>query len=64
MKLTYKQLAAKLKTLSEEQLNQDVTVSLDISQEAIPVKDICFIKDDDFLADVLDENHLVLTIDF
>ena len=62
--MTYKELQTKLKWLSEEQLNQDVTVSCDIAQECFVVKEIYCIQPDDFLADILDEKHPVLTIDF
>jgi hypothetical protein len=62
--MTYKELRTKLDQLPKEQLNQDVTVSCDISNECFAVKEIHCIEPDDFLADVLDEKHLVLTIDF
>lgn len=64
MNITYKQLIEKLKTLNEEQLNQNVTVYLDLSEEAIPVKDMVFIEEGDFLDGVLDKGHAVLTVDF
>ena len=62
--MTYQQLADKINALTPEQKQMDVTVSLDFSQEAIEVNDLTVIASDDFLADVLDENHPVLTIDF
>ena len=62
--MTYKELQTKLNWLSDEQLNQDVTVSCDISKECFAVNNIHCIMPDDFLADVLDEKHPVLTIDF
>lgn len=62
--MSYKELQTKLKWLSEEQLNQDVTVSCDISQECFAVKNIHCLEPGDFLADVLDKKHPVLTIDF
>ena len=62
--MQYKELLTKLKWLTPEQLEQDVTVSCDISKECFTVKEIHCIEPDDFLADVLDEKHPVLTIDF
>lgn len=62
--MTYRELQTKLKWLKPEQLNQDVTVSCDISKECFAVKEIHCVESDDFLADVLDEKHPVLTIDF
>jgi hypothetical protein len=62
--ITYKQLFEKLKTLNEEQLNQNVTVSLNISEEAIPVKDLVIVQKDDILDDILDVGHAVLSVDY
>lgn len=64
MNLTYKELLIQLKGLTENELNQNVTISLDLSQETVPIKDFVQIKDDDFLSDVLDDGHWVLTADF
>ena len=64
MNLTYKQLLEKLKSLNEEQLNQNVTVSLDLTEEAVPVKDLVTVNDGDFLDGVLDVGHAVLSVDF
>ncbi len=51
--------------MTVEQRNMDVTVSCDLSEEAIPVKTVFIIKDaTDLMSDVLDIGHPVLTIDF
>ena len=62
--MTYKQLETQLKRLSPEQLEMDVTISLDLSKEAIPAKYLHEICDDDFLEDVLDVGHPIIAIDF
>lgn len=64
MSLTYKELAEQISKLTPEQQNTNVTVSCDIAEEALPVKELHVIGDDDFLAGVLDPEHPVLTIDF
>ena len=64
MNLTYKELAEQISKLTPEQQAMNVTISCDISQEALPAKELHVINDDDFLADVLDPKHPVITIDF
>lgn len=50
--------------MTPEQQEMDVTVSMDLSEEAVPVKDVHVVLEDDVLGDVLDKNHPVLTVDF
>lgn len=62
--MTYNQLLTKLQALNSEQLKQDVTVSLDFTEEAIPVTNVVIIRDGDFLDGVLEVGHVVLSVDF
>lgn len=64
MNITYRQLQAKLLTLTPEQLDTNVTVSCDVSEEAFTVKDLVTITEDDVLSEILDCDQPVLTIDF
>lgn len=58
--MTYKQLLQSLSTLPEEVLQQTATVYLDQTDEYIQVFGLSFTKEND----VLDENHLVLEVQF
>lgn len=62
--MTYLELSQKLDCLSIEQLHMDVTVSCDLSEEALPVKSFYVIQKEDMLDGVLDTGHPILTIDF
>jgi len=62
--MTYLELAQKLDCLTPEQMQMDVTVSCDLSEEAVPVKFFYVIQKDDILDGVLDVGHPVLTVDF
>ena len=63
--MTYQDLKNQLSRLTPEQLQMDVTISLDISQEAIPASTgLYIIGEDDFLGDVLDVGHPVIPVDF
>jgi len=62
--ITFRQLKQALDGLTESELGQTATVSLDISEEAIGIKSVHKISDHDFLAGTLDEGHVVLTVDF
>ncbi len=57
--ITYRQLLEKLQTLNEEQLNQTATVSLDESDEMVPIECVS-----EAMSDVLDEGHIVLGVAF
>ena len=57
--MTYKELLEKLKDLSVEQLNQNVTVHLTEVDEFVPVRGVWTIVVDGE-CDVLDEGHLIL----
>lgn len=51
--------------MSDARLDDDVTVSMDLSEEVVPVKYIHPIKDDDLVCGgVLDAGHFVLAVDF
>lgn len=64
MNITYRQLIEKLKTIPAERLDDNATVSLDLTEEAIPVKDLVIVQKGDFLDGVLDVGHAVLSVDF
>ena len=56
--MTYKELLEELRTVSREQLNQDVAVHLMSEDEYYPVQAVCVAVENE--CDVLDEGHLVL----
>lgn len=59
--MTYRQLLELLSLLPEEVLQQTATAYLGQTDEYIQVSDISFTEEDN---DVLDENHLVLEVQF
>lgn len=59
--MTYKQLLESLSTLPEEVLQQTATVYLGQTDEYIQVFGVSFTEEEN---DVLDENHLVLEVQF
>ena len=56
--MTYKELLEELRTASEEQLNQDVSVHLMDDDEYYPVQAVCVAVENE--CNVLDAGHLVL----
>jgi hypothetical protein len=62
--MTYKQLAERISRLPIEQQQMDVTISCDISKEILRANYFHVIQKDDFMADVLDENHPIISISF
>jgi len=62
--MTYKNLAEQILKMTPEQQAMDATVSCDLAEEAIPVKDLHVTLEDDFLNGVLDTGHPVISIDF
>lgn len=64
MHITYRELLEKLKVIPDERLDDIATVSLDLSEEAMPVTDLVEVLRGDILDGVLDIGHWVLTIDF
>jgi len=62
--MTYKQLAEEILKMTPEQQAMDVTVSCDLAEEAIPVKDLTTVQENDILDGVLDIGHPVISIDF
>ena len=56
--MTYRELLEKLKTLTVDQLNQDVTVFVATEEEYYPVATVAVTVEDD----VLDPDHIVLEI--
>jgi len=62
--MTWKEMLADLKLLSEEQLNQDATVCLMDMEEAIKIERFGEITDEHKLDGVLDDGHIILEIDF
>ena len=62
--MTYKELAVKIAALTPEQQEMDATISLDLSEEAVPVISFIIIQDGDILGNVLDADHPVITIDY
>jgi hypothetical protein len=62
--LTYRQLLEKLLTLSDSELNQTATVSLDIAEESVSINYVAEIQKGDFLEGVLDDGHIVLGVNF
>lgn len=63
MKLTYKQLAAKISKMSAEQQNNDVTIYLKKSDEVIPTLGLGHVNNKSELAGVLDDGHPFISID-
>lgn len=63
MKLTYKQLAAKINKMSAEQQNSDVTVYLDGSDEAFPMLDFEIVDYQSRVNGILDDGHPFISID-
>jgi hypothetical protein len=60
--MTYRQLRDQLnQVVTEEQLNQDVTVWLMATEEFVPVVNSFMAEEDD---DVLDKDHIALGIDW
>lgn len=64
MNLTYQQLLDRLKKLSKEELNQNVSIAMDNSEEVLPVKKVDLSMKGDWTDDILDRNHVVLRVDF
>lgn len=64
MPITYRELLAYLKNLTEKELDQTATVSLEISEEALPVKYAIKTQEGDMHEGVLDTGHVVLGVDF
>ena len=62
--MTYKELLNSLSQLTPEQLEQSVTVSLDLSEEVCQVNEVIEIDENDILGNILDAGHIVLTVDF
>ena len=62
--MTYRELQQKLNKFTQEQLDMDATVSLDISEEAIAINYIHIVEEQDFLGDVLDIGHPVFAVDY
>ena len=62
--MTWKDLILYLSRQSEEVLEQDATVFLGNSEEAIAVEFFETVDEDHELSGVLDDGHLVLKIDF
>ena len=62
--MTYKELLTHLKRLNKEALEQTATVYLEQTDEAIPVKQIDFTASGGPLDGVLDDGHVILTIDY
>ena len=62
--ITYRELLQKLQTLTDEQLGQTATVSLDLSEEAIAINYVSKTQKGDFLDGVLDAGHIVLGVNF
>lgn len=62
--ITYRELLEKLQTLTDKQLEQTATVSLDLSEEAIAINYVSEIQKGDFLDGVLDAGHIVLGVNF
>lgn len=62
--MTYKELAEKILALPVERQNDDVTISLDISEEALPATYFHCIQKDDMLDGVLDFGHPVIAINY
>ena len=58
--MTYKELLEELRTASEEQLNQDVSVHLMDDGEYYPVQAVCVAVENE--CDVLDAGHLELRL--
>ena len=56
--MTYRELLEELKTLTIDQLNQDVTVFVATEEEYYPVATVSAAVEDD----VLDPDHIVLEI--
>ena len=61
--MTYKTLLQKLSNLSDEQLNQDVTVTLSRQEEVIPAG-FSIVQDGGLFSDVLDVGHPVINANF
>jgi len=59
---TYADLLAFLLTLNKEQLAQTATVSCDQSEEAHAINYFSTVKKDDMLEGVLDDGHVILSI--
>lgn len=62
--MTYRDLLNQLKDLSQERLDDDVTVYLTLSEETIPVNSSFTVSNSDPQAGILDEGHFVLQVDF
>ena len=56
--MTYRELLEELKTVSAEQLDQQVAVHLIERDEYYPVQAVCVTVEDE--CDVLDQGHLIL----
>ena len=55
--MTYKELLEKLKQLSPEQLDTDVTVLISNYDEFFPINNLLIMQDNHNHNDVLDQNH-------
>lgn len=62
--MTYRELSQELAKLNPEQMGADVTVSLDLSEEAIPVTYFITVQKDDMLDGVLGIGHPVLAVNY
>jgi hypothetical protein len=58
------QLAKQILALPPERQNDTATVSCDLAEEAIPVKSLTTVQENDILDGVLDVGHPVISIDF
>ena len=57
--MTYKELLNSLSQLTPEQLEQSVTVSLDLSEEVCQVNEVIEIDENDILGNILDAGHIL-----
>jgi len=64
MNITYLQLLERLKKMSGEELNQNVSIAMDDSEEVLPVKKVDTTTKGDWTDDILDRGHIVLRVNF
>lgn len=64
MKLTYKELAAIIGRMTEEQQQCDVTVGLGISDEVLPMNHLEITSQSTEFAGILDDGHPVIVIEY
>lgn len=62
MAISYKELLTLLNDLTMEELDKDATVILTRSGECFPVDE--FLRADEKKGDMLDEGHLMMSIDY